>query len=676
MSDMPTAEELSARIAARARASEEAVEAALAAAGVSLDPPLPAQRSLLVHRVYVRGVKAGTEAGANGPFERDIPLGPGTWAIASDINLAGKSSMLWALTWPLRGQPDDAYQRSDTSRWFEYLRVDAEVARVPMSFRVRLENGVLHEGTLLTADSNGHLTALEGDGQSGRGVRTVTSVASQEAYAATVDRLMLERLGLAPLHLFSAVPGAPHEEDGSRDGSRQVHGWPAYFSVIALASASDSILFGHTAVGQLPTRCMQVFLDVPFAADVMGAEVSARESRQTARYSARREIADAAVRAHRWQPLRDELTEAERRLASLQAARPDLPARVRQAQEATRALLPLQARASRAQEGLEEARRARIHDQREVRRASESAAARALFAALDPYACPRCEAGIDQRKRLREEQDKQCAVCSSPLEIPEVSDEDRAALLGGLRDRLDASRAAEQTATDIAADAEQALSRATASADHATAAAAHEQGLADYLADLRAAESNVARLKGALEVVASLGQSEAADDTDERIIEAARDILKQVATGATKELFAELNDEILALSHRLGIPNLKSVTLDLAGRINARLSANPKPTAFSALSPGERLRLRVAVVASLIRVGRRRGIRSHPGLLVIDSPTDVEVVAGDAQTLFSELCALGEEEGIQIIIATTNQAVWSALPAESIISGPGRKYLF
>src|ERR1700729_373203 len=98
-------------------------------------------------------------------------------------------------------------------------------------------------------------------------------------------------LGLGALYMFAEDPAAPREEDGHRDGSKRVHGWPAYFCVIALASASDSVLFGHTAVGQLPTRIMQVFLDVPFAADIMGAEASARESRQTSRHTVRRETA-------------------------------------------------------------------------------------------------------------------------------------------------------------------------------------------------------------------------------------------------------------------------------------------------------------------------------------------------------------------------------------------------
>jgi hypothetical protein len=265
---------LLARIAVKADASEEAVKDVLAEAGISLSRPLPAQRSLLVHRMYVRSVKAGTTAGSDGPFEWDIPLGPGAWAIASNINFAGKSTMLWAFTWPLRGEPDETYQRSDTRRWFQYLRIDAEVAQVPVSFRIRLEDGTLREATLLTADSIDQLTALAADAEVGPGARVVEIVDTQNAFAALLGRFMLNRLSLPPLHVFTANAGAS-PEDGERDGSVQTHGWPAYFSVIALASGSDSVLFGRTAVGQLPTRYMQVFLDVPFVADIMGADASA-----------------------------------------------------------------------------------------------------------------------------------------------------------------------------------------------------------------------------------------------------------------------------------------------------------------------------------------------------------------------------------------------------------------
>lgn len=673
--DLPHEAELLARIAANADASEEAVKDVLAEAGVSLSRPLPAQRSLLVYRMYVRGVKTGTTAGSDGPFEKDITLGPGAWAIASNINFAGKSTMLWALTWPLRGEPDDTYQRSDTRRWFHYLRIDAEVAQVPVSLRIQLENGAFRLGTLLTADTIDQLTLLAADAETGQGVRVVEVVDTQEAFAALIGRFMLNRFSLPPLHVFTSNAGAPHEE-GGRDGSVQTHGWPAYFSVIALASGSDSVLFGRTAIGQLPTRFMQVFLDVPFAADIMGADASAKEARQLSRHAARRANADAAVRAQQWQPLYDELAQAEERLEALRAARPDLPARLMAAQESTRALLPLQTRLTRAQTALEQARQARLHDGRALRRATESAAARALFAALDPQACPRCETSIDQERRQRETQQHQCAVCAAPLPVAEMDDEDREVLIAGLRQRLAASRAAEHAATDAVEKAERDLAGAKTAVDEAVAAAEHEQGQADYLADLRTAETEVARLQGALQVVSQLGKAEPVDDEAERILDAAKEILGRLAADATRELFAELNAEIVVLAQRLGITNLRSVSLDLAGRVNTLKSDNIRPTPFGKLSPGERLRLRIAVVVSLIRVGRRRGIHSHPGMLVIDSPADVEIVPGDVKVLLDQLRALGDDEGLQVVIATAHHEVWSTFPPERIFMGPDGEHLF
>ena len=325
---------------------------------------------------------------------------------------------------------------------------------------------------------------------------------------------------------------------------------------------------------------------------------------------------------------------------------------------------------------LERARQARLQDDRALRGASESAAARTLFAALDPHACPRCEASIGQERHEREAQHHQCAVCAAPLNVADIDDEDREALLAGIRRRLSASRAAERAAADAVQEAERDLARAEAIAGEAAASAGHEQGQADYLADLRAAENDVARLKGALQVVSELGNTEPVDDEAERILAAAKTILGKLARDATRDLFAELNDEIVALAQRLGITNLKSVSLDLAGRVNALKSDNTRPTPFNQLGPGERLRLRIAVVVSLIRVGRRRGIHSHPGMLVIDSPADVEIVPGDVKTLLEQLRALGGDDGLQVVIATAHQEIWSTFPKRRILAGSDGQHLF
>src|SRR5262249_4555141 len=154
------------------------------------------------------------------------------------------------------------------------------------------------------------------------------------------------------------------------------------------------------------------------------------------------------------------------------------------------------------------------------------------------------------------------------------------------------------------------------------------------------------------------------------------DILGALASDATRDLFTELNTEIVTLARQLGITNLKSVKLDLAGRANAHKSDNPRPTPFSTLGPGERLRRRIALAISLIRVGRRGGIQSHPGMLVMDSPADVEIVPGDVKILLDQLRALGDEEALQVIIASAHQEVYSAFPSERIVSGPDGQHLF
>ncbi|MDG9679079.1 hypothetical protein [Micromonospora sp. DH14] len=672
---LPSESDLLTSIATAAEVPENVASEVLAEADVSLKRPLPAHRSLVAHRLFVSGVKSGTENGTDGPFERDIPLGPGAWAVASRNNSAGKSSLMWALTWALRGDEDDLYLRTDTRRWFRYIRVDAEISGVPVSFRIRQDEHGLCEGILLTADVIGQLTGLEGESQSGPGVRVVETVESRVAYTSMVSRFMMQRLGLRPLQMFSSDAGAP-DEAGERDGSVQVHGWPAYFSVIALASASDSILFGRTAIGQLPTRLMQVFLDVPFTTDWMTADISAKDSRQASRHVIRRSKADAAAREQRWQPLQEGLARAQSNLEQVRAARPNLPARIAAVEDTSRTLLALKTRLGRAKATAEEARQARIQDERSVRRASESAAARSLFAALDPHACPRCEASISDERRSREDSHHRCAVCANPLQVESVDEDEREAVLSGLRKRLAASQDAERAAKTAVSALERQLAEAQAAAGNAVAAAEQEQGQTAYFAELRDAEAHVARLKGALDVVSQLGQTPTLDDAAERVLAAAAAILKDLASSTTRDLLVELNQQIVTLARELGVTNLRSVKLDLAGRVNVMKSDNTRPTSFSKLSPGERLRLRIAVIVSLIRVGREHGIHSHPGLLVIDSPADVEIVKGDMKILLEQLRSLGQDEGLQVVIATMHEAVWDVFPGERLIVGTDQQHLF
>lgn len=63
-------------------------------------------------------------------------------------------------------------------------------------------------------------------------------------------------------------------------------------------------------------------------------------------------------------------------------------------------------------------------------------------------------------------------------------------------------------------------------------------------------------------------------------------------------------------------------------------------------------------------------------MLIIDSPADVEIVPGDVKILLEQLRALGGDDGLQVVIATAHQEVWSAFPKRRILAGPDGQHLF
>ncbi|ORT46755.1 hypothetical protein KBI5_23490 [Frankia sp. KB5] len=499
---------------------------------------------------------------------------------------------------------------------------------------------------------------------------------SKGAVAALMSRFMMKQLGLRPLEMFAATPGAPVEGD-VRDGAVQTHEWPAFFPMVSIMSASDSVLFGKNATGNIPVRLMQAFLDIPFVSDLMSASASSRMAKQQARHSARRVREDADIRASRLGAAQEELERARLRLSELRASAPDFAALRLAVRAAADAEAQTERRLDAATDLHGKARQARIEDERQLRETTESVAARALLGALNPSMCPRCESPIGTDRRHGEHQHGRCAVCTSPLTVPEEGPEDREFLLDQLRARVKASRAAESATQKARDDARSSHRVAAERHQEAQAALAAAVGRGDVEGQVRDAELDVARLDGVVQTLAALGDAgdSPAVDIDAQVLEAADEVLRSTAKAVTTRLFDELNEEIADLARRLGVANLDSVRLDTRAHVNPRKSG--QPATFKGLSPGERLRLRIAIVVTMIRVGRRYGIRSHPGLLLIDSPTDVEIKPGDVKIMLNHLIALGDElDGLQIIIATRHEAVWDSFPATRLIVGTDRTFLF
>jgi hypothetical protein len=167
----------------------------------------------------------------------------------------------------------------------------------------------------------------------------------------------------------------------------------------------------------------------------------------------------------------------------------------------------------------------------------------------------------------------------------------------------------------------------------------------------------VSRLEGALSVLETpdVVDVDEMSSLDLTVLDAAAAVLAADIDSVGTALFAELNQHVAALARDFGMRDVERVELDRAGRLRVFKPGSP-PDWFTHQSSGERLRLRIAVVVSLLRVGTRRGIATHPGLLLVDSPKAEEVQDDDAAALFialERLCA--EMPGLQIMMTTADQ---------------------
>ncbi len=136
-----------------------------------------------------------------------------------------------------------------------------------------------------------------------------------------------------------------------------------------------------------------------------------------------------------------------------------------------------------------------------------------------------------------------------------------------------------------------------------------------------------------------------------RVLDTAVKILDADNKNAAVALFNDLGREVVDLSRRFGMLSLENVRIDRGARMKVTKDGGGEDW-FSDCDSGARLRLRIALVIALLRVGAAYGVSTHPGLVMIDSPKAEEVQDLDATVLFRELAAVAEEQGIQVVITT------------------------
>lgn len=642
-----------AAVAQRAQTNESTVAEILEQYNVRAAATLPRPRRMTIDRLSFRGTKAPSSGGQ--AFEFDLPMGPGIWCVASDEeNLAGKSSVLEILLWAIRGS---CHVQDDVRNWLDHVDAKGRIDNEPFAIAFDVHGGTPH-GVIAIGDSK----------------TTVAEFASHDAFKQAISDFMMDRLGFSPTPYWQSRPdgsrGAPKKRE--RDGDPTDLGWGGYSQALYVARAHHDAVLGKDQFGGQAGRLLQVFIGLPWASTAAAAKVAHQSRIQADRHATRRSDEDSQARAQQVKDIEDRLA-AVRHELDRTVDQGKLPGQLDQALDRLQGLSAqlddFRERSSRAQEAARAAQMVWEADQQRVLDLKETAAANRFFHGLQPTECPRCEHGIGPERRRQEALEAKCSVCGN--EVEEDSDLDLVA---------EAEVQAQASASAVRAS-QATLNALTASLDTVESEWKDARDAVDSLLVQRASFSDrwslqleEARLQGALDERRQAAEAAIVrsprDDLPMRILAAAVEEAEKRVAAVQGQFFDDLGKEVLRLGQAFGIRLLEHVTVNRAAHMH--LVKGGAETSFSKCTEGEKLRLKIALVIALLRLGQSRGIGRHPGLLVIDSPEAQASADKDISTEIAELQRVAAElEHIQVVLSSARATtVLKALPPERVRVAP------
>lgn len=638
---MKTNTNLIQRIAKKAKCSEDTVSQIMSDYGVTLETPNRQHRSLRFNRLRIRGTKTGGIE--PGKFDRTFTF-PAGITVISGGNLRGKTTILELLTLLLRGEQRDL--QSDVLSWLSSLSLDIQLNGQSIGIRLQVTDSSISDAKIL-AGAPKRLKSSDDDVATD--VTEIAYAKSNEEWTETIGRFMMNQLGLDTIQVFNKA------RNDDEAGIIKSHGWLAYYGAIYPPSGADKILLGSTAGDSLPVKLLQVFLDMPEATRAMRVSALAKRLRSEHKAEQRRrgETNDAITCQLKIAQQRQ--AEAEERLADLRVQSPanSLQYLIGLAPDAAQRVADARQAADAAVSAHVEARQSRIADEKALNGLRESIAARGLFHSLDPKHCPRCEEPIKSGRKQREHEHHQCAVCDAQLgtEDDDYAEREKQAVAA-----LDATRAAENSFAATCTQAKKQFAEA-------------QQDLENLDEQIRSAES-ACRASAQLEIERELTAAQAVvralkqlqpeplePPIAQIVLEAADGVLHDEIKQFSTKLYAELSTVTCSFGVSFGIRELESVRIKANGTMDVTKGGGAK-SSFSSQSPGERLRLRYALLISLLCLARERGIAGHPGVLLLDSLKAEEVQDDHARTLLEGLVsAAAQEPDLQILVTTADRSL-------------------
>lgn len=641
------------------------IEKVLLDSGISSTASRGVPTKLRVRRVRVTGTKhytddegASPEAVVVAPINLDWSPTDGVNGVGSGANLRGKSSVLHFTMWAMTGR---CHLQPDVRLWADRVQAEFRIDGVPLYVDFAVDGNGEPAGT------------VEQQVPSGRA--TLGTFSGSAAFESLMGSVMLERLRLDVISVFS-------------QGAETEHAWPSYAAALTVRADQLNPIVGNE--NTLKTRVLQMFLGTGWAA--VDARVATALNAVTFELNGATEGSRAAatVPAAMRERAEDSVAAARARLAEFDPAEPDITEvlaltatasdRARTAQDLTLALMNACAAHDQA--------RAHLRAE-ELRRqvAEEDAVARRLFSGMTPTRCPRCSTGVSAERYAAETTAHACSLCSAelvleimsaPVDIDISSERWTDEPEDGGVDALEALRAA----TD---DSEQGVAALRAQTDAAVIARVASEAAArnahDFLDSARArmsAQLELARAEGALDSMKEASEFRPPTTrTDDAVVvlTAASKLTKQWVKDDQDPRLIEVSLAITTLARSFGSRNITAV--HLKGNGNMDVEKGGASGGYSALTNGEKLRIKLAASIALMQIGHRDGVGRHPGLLFVDSPAAEEIPESDLRTMLQAMTAVAQETELQIVVATTHGPILSeVLPKDQLLVATGTDFVW
>ena len=175
-----------------------------------------------------------------GPFEfKWANLDHGLWALVSDKNLKGKTSVFEIIRWLLKGQASSNFQQ-DVKGWIQKASLRFQVDGV--DHLVEFEIG---------EELSGQLSRITNDEKK----RKIGSFDSDQEFADAMSDFFMRQFSIDAIPIY---------KDKKEGGMTTLHDWQAVAGVMFIGTNYDTLLGELPFQTGLPPKLLQIFLGLPW----------------------------------------------------------------------------------------------------------------------------------------------------------------------------------------------------------------------------------------------------------------------------------------------------------------------------------------------------------------------------------------------------------------------------